>query len=221
MTSFTSFVLGLQGRVPDLGRHPLDFVLAKRPFDMVPARGVMVECGVFTGRSITKIANAYPNRKIYGLDSFEGLPEAWARPDIHFEKGAFSLAGGALPPVPGNVQLIAGWFDATLPVLAADLAARGEKVALLHVDCDLYSSTKTVFDTLGPLLDDRCVIVFDELLNYPTYEQHEVKAFHEFLEASGRGHVWIGKHGKVDIAPQQDQGYWDQPVAVVLTPDRR
>lgn len=206
--SFEAFLAGLPASIPKLAEHPLDFALKQsRP------AGLIVECGVYTGSSIRRIAAAAPGSVVYGFDSFEGLPEDWGRPDMKFDEGAFSL-GGRLPSVPGNVRLVAGWFDRTLPRFAAEHS--GDTIAFLHVDCDLYSSTKCVFDSLGPLLQRGSVIVFDELLNYPTFERHEVRAFYEFLCGTGHDVEWIGKLGDVDLRPERDNGYTDQPVACRL-----
>ena len=71
------------------------------------------------------------------------------------------------------------------------------QAAFLHVDCDIYSSTKCVFDTLGPHIAAGAVVVFDDLFNYPTFEKHEVLAFHQFLENDEFNVEWIGKHGRV------------------------
>jgi hypothetical protein len=75
------------------------------------------------------------------------------------------------------VRLLKGWFEDTLPAFAA---RRSGPIALLHVDCDLYSSTKCVLDHLGASLVPGSVIVFDEYFNYPGWERHEFRAFSEF-----------------------------------------
>jgi len=83
--------------------------------------------------------------------------------------------------VRSNVTLHKGWFEDTVPPFSA--ANKGEPVALLHIDCDLYSSTKTVFDALGGNLVAGSVILFDEYFNYPEWREHEYKAFQELVEA--------------------------------------
>ena len=98
--------------------------------------GLILEFGVYSGNTINHIASMTP-QKVFGFDSFEGLPEDW-RAD--FPKGRFAAA---LPAVRDNVELVVGWFDATLPGF---LARETNPISLLHVDCDLYSSTKTIFD---------------------------------------------------------------------------
>jgi hypothetical protein len=69
-----------------------------------------------------------------------------------------------LPHVSSNVTLIKGWFDQTLPPF---LEKHPAPVSFLHVDCDLYSSTKTIFDSLRTRFRPGTVIVFDEYFNYP------------------------------------------------------
>jgi Macrocin-O-methyltransferase (TylF) len=139
----------------------------------MPRHGLVCEFGVFEGQTISYIAQRIPGRTVFGFDSFEGLPEDWRGP---FARGVFST-GGRLPRTPPNVRLVKGWFDATLPGFAAEHTG---PVAFLHVDCDLYSSTKCIFDRLGERIVTGSVIVFDEYFDYPGWEQHEFRAFTEF-----------------------------------------
>lgn len=136
--------------------------------------------GVFRGNTINFIAKNSPEKIIYGFDSFEWLPEHWQRDDTNsFVKGYFAING--LPAVEINVQLIKGWFNNTLPLFKENILHK-LPIAFLHIDCDLYSSTKTVFDVLGDNIVPGTIIVFDELYNYPGFDKHEIKALYEFLE---------------------------------------
>ncbi len=66
------------------------------------------------------------------------------------------------------------------------------------MDADLYSSTKYIFDVLKNYLDKDCVIVFDELLNYPGFdgETGELRAFYEFITENKVDYEWIGIDGE-------------------------
>lgn len=179
--------------------------------------GVAVELGVFLGTSLTSIASAYPDRTVFGFDSFLGLPEHWSRGDTEqFAAGAFSI-GGAVPLLPhDNVILVPGWFNTTLPWFAASLGSAGIRIALLHVDCDLYSSTRLALEVLAPMLRRGTVVVFDELVNYPGYHNHELRALFEVL--AGKFAVeWIGKvQSPFDPQPVTDTGGIGQAVAARL-----
>jgi hypothetical protein len=142
-----------------------------------PADGLVLEFGVGGGDSIARIAALVPGRAVHGFDSFEGLPEDWA--GRHEERGHYST-GGVLPDVPANVVLHRGLFADTLPGF---LAAHEGPCAFVHVDCDLYSSAKTVLDAVAPRLVPGTVILFDEYFNYPTWRDNEHRAFQEFAAA--------------------------------------
>lgn len=149
--------------------------------DHVTLEGLFIELGVCTGKTINFIAALNPHEKIYGFDSFEGLPEDWVRNDKTFAKGTFGFKDpGYLPPTLHNVELIKGWFNETLP----DFVKRWEAkvpIALMHIDSDLYSSAASAFEILGDRIQPGTILVFDELYNYPGSENHEFKAFQEFL----------------------------------------
>jgi hypothetical protein len=152
------------------------------------------------------------SRTVYGFDSFEGLPETWARPDMTFRAGTFDVHG-MLPVVRPNVVLVRGWFDATLPPFLAEHS--GESVALLHIDCDLYSSTKTVLEALAPRFRPGTVVVFDELINYPNYEAHEWRAWWEIVDRYGLPFEWLAMNGDIQSADAiVDRGAYDQKVAL-------
>jgi tetratricopeptide (TPR) repeat protein len=141
-----------------------------------PPMGPIVECGVYHGFSLRLLSDR-SLRPIHGFDSFQGLPETWKPGE---PAGSYST-GGRLPATAAHVQLHPGWFEQTLPDFAAQLAA---PIALLHVDCDLYSSTLTVLTHLGPRLAPGSLLVFDDFLSYEGYEQHEFRAAHEYFAAS-------------------------------------
>ncbi len=147
--------------------------------------GLMLEFGVAGGKTIKRIAGAV-SQKVYGFDSFEGLPEDWT----HFQrKGRFSSSGETPSKLPDNVVLVKGWFDVSLPAFIND---HPEDIKFLHIDCDLYSSAKTVLSSLAEQIKPGTVILFDEYFNYPGWQKHEYKAFDEFVEEHNISFKYIG-----------------------------
>lgn len=158
--------------------HLLEHAVSRRTVD-----GTVLEFGVASGRTINHLAALLPDETIHGFDWFQGLPETWR---AGFGTGAFAQAG--VPQVRANVELIHGLFEATLEGFV--LSSR-RPVSLLHVDCDLYSSTVTIFRALRDYIVPGTVIVFDEYFNYTGWRQHEWKAFQEFVAASGRRYEYL------------------------------
>lgn len=154
----------------ETAREVLDYALTQAKVD-----GHIFEFGVFKGSTLRYIAGKVNPEKVHGFDSFEGLPKAWTGSTVDFS------VKGKLPKVPGNVTLHQGYFDQTLPQWVSQHEG---PVSFIHVDCDLYSSTKIIFDKLGPRIASGTIIVFDEYFNYPNWQQHEFKAFKEFVDAN-------------------------------------
>ncbi|RUL54201.1 class I SAM-dependent methyltransferase [Lysinibacillus antri] len=160
--------------LPNVSSCNSSFAVLNKAIQAITLEGIKLEFGVFEGRSINYISNKVD--KIYGFDSFKGLPEYWID---GYPKGAFNLE--ELPDVNNNVELIVGWFDETLPNF---LEQYKDVCAFIHIDSDLYSSAKIIFDNLKDRITSGTVIVFDEYFNYPGWEMGEHKAFSEFINCS-------------------------------------
>ncbi|KAL1530294.1 hypothetical protein AB1Y20_001205 [Prymnesium parvum] len=64
-------------------------------------------------------------------------------------------------------------------------------VSFLHIDCDLYSSAKTVLMSLAPAIHAGTIIVFDEYCGYDGWEEHEARAWAEFCDEYAVEFTWI------------------------------
>ena len=135
--------------------------------------GLILEFGVRHGTSMRQLASL-ASKPLYGFDSFEGLPEDW-----HQESKEIYSTKGKIPKVPAHVTLIPGWFEDTLPLF---LAKHEEDIALINIDCDIYSSTKTVLDLLSPRIKKGTIILFDEYIGNLHWEEDEHKAFMESID---------------------------------------
>lgn len=156
--------------------------------------GQILEFGVATGRTLNQFAYWLPDHVIYGFDGFQGLPEDWTS---RMRRGFF--ARRHLPKVRRNCELVVGWFNETLPGF---VKRHPEPVALLHVDCDLYSSTVTILKELRQQIQPGTVIVFDEYMNYPGWQQDEFRAWQEFVQQHQVSYEYIGRvsrHQKVAV----------------------
>ena len=145
-----------------------------------------MEFGVYEGKTINIISSTVPDKIVYGFDSFEGLPEDWR---TGFDKATFDR-NGKMPQVNSNVRLVKGWFNETLPAFVKE---HTEPCAFIHVDCDLYSSTKTIFDNLKDQIVSGTVIAFDEYFNYPGWQEGEYKAFMELVVEKGFEFEYIAR----------------------------
>lgn len=154
------------------------------------SRGTVLEFGVATGRTLNQFAHWLPHKPVHGFDGFVGLPEDWTS---RMRKGFFKRS--SLPRVRGNCELHVGWFDQTLPGFKTKVQLT-RPIALLHIDCDLYSSTVTILNSLKDNIVPGTVIVFDEYLNYPGWYMDEYRAWHEHVAAYGRTYEYIGRVGR-------------------------
>jgi hypothetical protein len=87
---------------------------------------------------------------------------------------------------------VTGLFEDTLPAFLAEI---DEPIAFVHLDADLYSSTRTVLDLVGERLAPDAVLVLDEFFNYPGWQEHEFRAWTEFIARTGRTFEYLAYTG--------------------------
>jgi O-methyltransferase len=143
-----------------------------------------LEFGVFEGQSIRTWSrlNRNPQSRFVGFDSFEGLPEHWTedRP-----KGFFATR--TVPKIDDErVSFEVGWFQASLPPFLKTFEPASSLV--VHIDCDLYSSTLFALTQLNSVMRSGTVVIFDEFY----YAEHEFRALLDYCAAYMREFVLIG-----------------------------
>lgn len=144
--------------------------------------GDIVEFGVGVGGTFinwcTLVYDSMDKRQIWGFDSFEGFPEptpedygmqgdmdAWkstGTDTLRLLLDVYNLFG--LDPAFFNrhVTIVKGFFSDT--VEEYEKRGRG-KIALLHLDCDLYESYRITLEKCAPLVEPLGVIALDEYIN--------------------------------------------------------
>ena len=88
-----------------------------------------------------------------------------------------------------NVRLTKGFFENTLPGFVAQHP--GAKLALLHIDCDLYSATRTILGTFRRCSCPARSSSLTSCINYHGWEEGEFKAFVEFAAERGLAFEYI------------------------------
>lgn len=135
--------------------------------------GDFVECGVCKGGSagiISKVILKDRGRRAWLFDSWEGLPEAKTidvtSTGTAGEKGMYSASENSVKELlferlrlnPERVHLSKGWFSKTIPSHKNKI----EKISLLHLDSDLYESTKFCLEELYSLVVKGGFVVIDD-----------------------------------------------------------
>lgn len=125
-----------------------------------PKKGSFAECGVYKGGSIRFLAKHFPNRRILGFDTFEGLPkEHWNEKEYHlpqeFNDTSLETVKEFMKPYT-NVELVKGLFPDTAKPYEK------ERFAFVHVDFDFYEGTKACLDWFWPRLMKNGIMLFDD-----------------------------------------------------------
>ena len=155
--------------------------------------GHAFEFGVWNGRSINYMAEVRPDALFTGFDSFDGLPEEWTpgHPVGHFKTDVSKLKWRE------NVKIVPGLFNETLPVFMSELHNPTRRLEAVHFDCDLGSSTQTILQSLSEwILLEKPLLLFDEFYNYNGYEDHEFRAFLDWINKTGADFSVLARNTK-------------------------
>ena len=133
------------------------------------------EFGVWYGISFQYLINNF--KKGFGFDTFTGIPESWhdSQP-----KGAYSTFG-SVPKIEGG-EFIVGKFEDTLPKF---FSKKRPLASLINFDADLYSSTACALNYSNKVIDEKSILIFDELIMHKNWEKDEYKALNEFCDNLG------------------------------------
>ena len=159
--------------------------------------GHVVECGVYKGASLLRFATFREilespySRKIVGFDAFGRFPQggedaanravirrfcAEAGDGISRESFIQVLAHKGFE----NVELVEGDICSTLPQYVMEHPEL--KVALLHIDVDVYRPTQVILEQLFDRVVHRGLLVLDDYGTVPG----ETQAVDEFLQKTQR-----------------------------------
>lgn len=157
-------------------------------------QGAVAEIGVFHGGCLEAIAKQCqdwdPRPGIVGYDTFSGLPKPL---DYEFHnQGEFEAdeveVRRRFEPYP-NVQLIRGVFP------DSHRFAHAKLFRFVHLDVDLYDSTKKALPFIWTLLNENGVLVCDD------YQWHKTpgvtKAIDEFMETFKIKPIGKAPHGSI------------------------
>ncbi len=134
-----------------------------------------LEFGVGHGTSGNILAETIQNEKIYGFDSFKGFFKVsdssyWFKVNKTFTK--------TKPNMKQNYEIIEGFVENTLDDFVNKININDYDSFFIHLDLDIYEPTKKVLSTFLKY-KKKTFVMFDQLLNYEEFEQHEWKAFYE------------------------------------------
>ena len=153
--------------------------LREDAFTRIPDVGLLLEFGVAKGASANYFSSLLQKRNddrtFWGFDSFQGLSEDWGGTSM--SKGTFDRKGKP-PKLNENVECIVGDI---LETYEPFLKAHRDPIAFMHIDTDTYTPCYHVLKLSTPRFINGTVILFDELLGYPNYHSHELKALEEVL----------------------------------------
>lgn len=160
--------------------------------------GDYLEFGVFNGASMSSMYKSakqleFNTMRFFGFDAFEGLPEgAEHEDDGVWQKGFYACSYEKMRECmqrkdinPDEIVWVKGWYNETLNKETAD-KYNLKNPGIVFIDCDTYSSSKSVLDFLAPLINQPAIICLDDwkLNDLDIKGMGEYKSFNEFIDSN-------------------------------------
>ncbi len=156
--------------------HRAEFM--RRAFHALGFNGISGDYAEFGSHGGTTFALAHSEivrwrqkRMLWAFDSFQGLPDQRQAEDYHpgWKKGKMATSKDRFVElcqqrgIPEDAyRIIEGYYENSLGGKSADDPDLPSDIALAYIDCDLYSSTRTVLEFLKPRLKNGMIIAFDD-----------------------------------------------------------
>ena len=139
-------------------------------------QGDIAEVGVFKGGTAKIICEAKNDKYLHLFDTFEGLPELSEQDDKQlFQKGGYACGLDRVKEYLqgySNILFYKGVFPST------GLSVKNRHFSFVHLDVDLYQSTKDALNFFYPLMARGGVIISHDY----SHSQGVRNAFAEFFE---------------------------------------
>lgn len=124
--------------------------------------GVMAELGVYRGGSAKVIAAMAPNKMLHLFDTFTGLPSTeyphFNPTDVDLNRGRFACSREEAEATLADSKH--AMHEGLFPESACDL--RDLRFSFVHVDCDLFDSTRAAIDWFWPRMEPEGIMFFDD-----------------------------------------------------------
>jgi len=176
-----------------LGKFIAHYELYKK---IINLPGAVIECGIFKGNSFFRLAHfrdiletSY-SRKLIGFDIFGGFPKTDFEEDKKYLNDFIESAGQnglSLHEMNAimkhkkinNYELVKGDINKTIPKYCKD--NEHLKIALLHIDTDVYEPAVTILENMYDRVVKDGLIICDDYGVFPG----ETKAVDEFFANKG------------------------------------
>jgi hypothetical protein len=140
--------------------------------------GEIVECGVFKGASLIRLATfrhitSIPfSKKVIGFDTFGEFPETEYEGDIKNRDNFVDAAGSesisvdqlsrvlSKKGIGENTELVKGDINNTVPEYVEK--NQSLRISFLHIDVDIYEPTVTIMDSLFERVTKGGLVVLDD-----------------------------------------------------------
>lgn len=156
-------------------------------------KGDYFEFGLWRGKTFRyahRLKKRYrlSDMKLWGFDSFEGLPaiddehhNVWHQGEFAYPEEAFRRMVRRAGFKDAEFELVKGFYETSLNDALHQRMA-GSHAAIVYIDCDLYTSAAQALRFTRRYLVEGSVLCFDEYWGYRgSPDQGEQKALRDFL----------------------------------------
>ena len=176
------------------------------------SRGDYLEFGVYRGASFimaSQLAGKYQQEsmRFFAFDSFQGLPDSEGEA---FQKGEYQCSREMFTKIikqsgmdADKVKIIEGLYEDSLTDSVKSVYNL-DWASIIHIDCDIYTSTKGALQFVEDLIRPGSVIIFDDWHAFDDSDRKgigemfgEKRAFNEWPLQNRFDELFDSVHGKV------------------------
>ena len=194
--TYNDFIIDNKNKIPNLNKDPLYYVLVN-PF--IPSEGVWLNFGIKDGEVINQISKN-TEKNVFSFDEFENTSFKKEGDSIiyNFQKFKEEIQ----PFLNKNIKIFPGSLYETISSFKKKYL-NNEIISFIYVHSSSYQTTKQILYSFVDKINNGCIIVFNEFINYKNFFIYEFKAFYEFVQELKINYEFIGSHEIFQMKSQE------------------
>ena len=193
--TYNDFIINYKNKIPYLNKDPLYYVLIN---NLISSDGIWLNFGIKDGEIINQISKN-TDKNVFSFDEFEN---SFYKKDDSIIYTFQKFKEEIKPFLNKNIKILPGYLNETISSFKKKYL-KNEVISFIYIHSFSYQTTKQIIYSLIDKINNGCIIVFNEFINYKNFFIYEFKVFYEFVQEFKIDFEFVGSYENFKIKSQE------------------